>query len=102
MVKEEPALKSSPDAVLTSPPEGTESTLMESVSPVSGSVGAEIFSSVAAESSSSVTVEFAAATGERLLGEGLTTEPPPPPHALNVSEMRDGMTIFPFWLAFCN
>ena len=100
MVNDMPSLTSSPDAVLISPPEGTESTVMVRVSPASGSVGADIFNSVASESSSRVIVESAAATGERLVGEGLTTDPPPPPQALKVSEMSEGRTMLPFCLAF--
>ena len=92
-----PSLTSSPDAVLISPPEGTESTVMVRVSPASGSVGAEILSPVSSASSSSVTVESVAATGERFAGEGLTIDPPPPPpQALKVSEMSEGRRIFPF------
>ena len=96
-----PSVTNSPDAVLISPPVGTESTVMERVSPVSGSVGAEIFNSVASASSSSVSVESAAATGERFAGEGLVIgPPPPPPQALKVREISDGMTMLPFCLRF--
>ena len=103
IVNDIPSVTNSPDAVLISPPVGTESTVMERVSPVSGSVGAEIFNSVASASSSSVTVESAAATGERFAGEGLVIgppPPPPPPQALKVREISDGMTMLPFWLRF--